>query len=156
MGSACSTAALPKSRIANPKFIYPFTHPSLTYPFAMTITITELAELRLRTFLRGTPDYTPERGVRLAVKDGGCNGYEYDIKIANAPKPDDRVVESGSLKVFVDPTSWPLLDGIVVDYIDSLLESGFKFTNPNATATCGCGKSFQAAGNCSPAGVPCS
>ncbi len=151
-----SHTALPKSRIANPKFIHPLTHLILTYPFAMTITITELAELRLRTFLRGTPDYTPERGVRLAVKDGGCNGYEYDIKIANAPKPDDRVVESGSLKVFVDPTSWPLLDGIVVDYIDSLLESGFKFTNPNATATCGCGKSFQAAGDCSPTGVPCS
>ncbi|NMF84497.1 iron-sulfur cluster assembly accessory protein [Nodosilinea sp. P-1105] len=121
----------------------------------MAITLTELAELRLRTFLRGTPNYTPDRGIRLAVKDGGCNGYEYDIKIANAPKPDDQVLESGSLKVFVDPTSWPLLDGIVVDYIDSLLESGFKFTNPNATDTCSCGKSFQA-GNCSPAGVPCS
>ncbi|MFQ4136185.1 HesB/IscA family protein [Nodosilinea sp. PGN35] len=122
----------------------------------MTITITELAELRLRTFLRGTPDYTPSRGVRLAVKDGGCNGYEYDIKIANAPQPDDEIVESGSLKVFIDPKSAPLLDGIVVDYIDSLLESGFKFTNPNATDTCGCGKSFQTAGDCSPAGVPCS
>jgi iron-sulfur cluster assembly protein len=122
----------------------------------MTITITELAELRLRSFIRGTPDYTPSRGVRLAVKDGGCNGYEYDIKIANAPKPDDQIVESGSLKVFIDPKSAPLLEGIVVDYIDSLLESGFKFTNPNATDTCGCGKSFQTAGDCSPAGVPCS
>jgi iron-sulfur cluster assembly protein len=122
----------------------------------MTVTLTELAELRLRTFVRGTPDYTPQRGVRLAVKDGGCNGYEYDIKIANAPHPDDEIVESGSLKVFVDPHSAPLLDGIVVDYIDSLLESGFKFTNPNATDTCGCGKSFQAAGDCTPPGAPCS
>ena len=81
--------------------------------------------------------------------------YEYDIKIANAPNPDDEITEVGSLKVFVDPKSSPLLDGIVVDYIDSLLESGFKFTNPNATDTCGCGKSFQAA-DCGPAGVPCS
>ena len=121
----------------------------------MTVTLTELAELRLRTFVRGTPNYTPERGIRLAVKDGGCNGYEYDIKVADTPNPEDEVVETGSLKVFVDPQSAPLLDGIVVDYIDGLLESGFKFTNPNATDTCGCGKSFQA-GDCTPEGVSCS
>ena len=121
----------------------------------MTVTLTELAELRLRTFVRGTPNYTPTRGVRLAVKDGGCNGYEYDIKVVNAPNPDDEITEAGSLKVFIDPQSAPLLDGVVVDYIDSLLESGFKFTNPNATDTCGCGKSFQA-GDCTPASVPCS
>ncbi|MEO1132966.1 MAG: iron-sulfur cluster assembly accessory protein [Cyanobacteria bacterium J06639_1] len=122
----------------------------------MSVTLTEVAELRLRSFVRGTPNYTPERGIRLAVKDGGCNGYEYDIKVADLPKPDDTVERSGSLQVFIDPQSAPLLDGIVVDYIDSLLESGFKFTNPNATDTCGCGKSFQAAGDCTPAGVPCS
>ena len=120
----------------------------------MTDTLTELAELRLCTFVRGTPNPTPTRGIRLAVKDGGCNGYEYDIKIANAPNPEDEVTEVGNLKVFVDPQSSPLLEGIVVDYIDSLLESGFKFTNPNATDTCGCGKSFQT-GDCGPAGVPC-
>ena len=120
----------------------------------MTVTLTELAELRLRTFVRSTPDYTPTRGVRLAVKDGGCNGYEYAIKIADAPNPEDEITESGSLKVFVDPKSAPLLDGVMVDYIDSLLESGFKFTNPNATNTCGCGKSFQA-GDCTPAGQSC-
>lgn len=121
----------------------------------MTVALTELAELRLRSFVRGTPNYTPERGIRLAVKSGGCNGYEYDIKIAESPQPDDEVTELGSLRVFVDPNSAPLLDGIVVDYIDGLLESGFKFTNPNATDTCGCGKSFQT-GDCSPAGVACS
>lgn len=121
----------------------------------MTVTLTELAELRLRTFVRGTPNYVPSRGIRLAVKDGGCNGYEYDIKVADNPNGDDEVVESGSLRVFIDPQSAPLLEGIVVDYIDGLLESGFKFTNPNATDTCGCGKSFQA-GDCTPASVPCS
>ena len=121
----------------------------------MTVTLTEIAELRLRSFVRGTPDYVPSRGIRLAVKDGGCNGYEYDIKVANAPNANDEITELGSLRVFVDPKSAPLLDGVVVDYIDSLLESGFKFTNPNATGTCGCGKSFQAE-DCTPAGVPCS
>jgi len=121
----------------------------------MTVTLTELAELRLRTFVRGTPNATPDRGIRLAVKAGGCNGYEYDIKVADAPNPDDQVVRSGNLRIFIDPQSVPLLEGIVVDYIDGILESGFKFINPNATGTCGCGKSFQA-GDCSPAGVPCS
>jgi iron-sulfur cluster assembly protein len=121
----------------------------------MTVTLTELAELRLRTFVRGTPNYTPQRGIRLAVKDGGCNGYEYDIKVTDTPSPGDEITAAGSLRVFIDPQSAPLLDGIVVDYIDGLLESGFKFTNPNATDTCGCGKSFQA-GDCTPAAAPCS
>lgn len=121
----------------------------------MAVTLTEVAELRLRSFVRGTPNYTPSRGIRLAVKDGGCNGYEYDIKISDSPNPDDEVMLSGNLQVFVDPKSAPLLDGIVVDYVDGLLESGFKFTNPNATDTCGCGKSFQA-GDCTPSGTPCS
>lgn len=123
----------------------------------MPIILTELAELRLRTFLRakGSTDESPQRGVRFAVKDGGCNGYEYVLNIAEAPKPDDLLQACGSLNVYIDRQSAPLLEGVVVDYIDSLLESGFKFTNPNATDTCGCGKSFQA-GECSPAGVPCS
>jgi iron-sulfur cluster assembly protein len=121
----------------------------------MTVTLTELAELRLRTFVRGTPNYTPQRGIRLAVKDGGCNGYEYDIKVTDTPSLGDEITAAGSLRIFVDPQSAPLLDGIVVDYIDGLLESGFKFTNPNATDTCGCGKSFQA-GDCPPAAAPCS
>ena len=121
----------------------------------MTVFLTELAELRLRTFVRGIPDYTPQYGIRLAVKDGGCNGYQYDIKVSKNPKPDDEITEFGSLKVFVDPQSAPLLSGVVVDYIDSLLESGFKFINPNATHTCSCGKSFQT-GECNPAGAACS
>jgi len=120
----------------------------------MTVTLTEVAELRLRTFVRGIPNYTSHHGIRLAVKDGGCNGYQYDIKVSQAPQPDDEITEFGNLKVFVDPQSAPLLAGIVVDYIDSLLESGFKFTNPNATNTCSCGKSFQA-GECTPSAVPC-
>jgi len=121
----------------------------------VAVTLTELAELRLRTFVRGTPNYTPSRGIRIAVKDGGCNGYEYDIKISDSPNSDDEITESGNLRVFVDPKSAPLLNGVVVDYIDGLLESGFKFTNPNATDTCGCGKSFQA-GQCTPTATPCS
>ncbi|NET34329.1 MAG: iron-sulfur cluster assembly accessory protein [Cyanothece sp. SIO1E1] len=122
----------------------------------MTITLTEVAELRLRTFLRSSNGgSSTQRGVRFSVNDGGCSGYQYALNIADAPQTDDLVVEQGSLKVYVDRQSAPLLEGVVVDYVDGLIESGFKFTNPNATDTCGCGQSFQA-GDCTPAGVSCS
>jgi len=123
----------------------------------MTITLTEVAELRLRAFLRGSSQDSDstQRGVRFSVDDGGCSGYQYALNIADAPQTDDLVVEQGSLNVYVDRQSAPLLEGVVVDYVDGLIESGFKFTNPNATDTCGCGQSFQA-GNCTPAAAPCS
>jgi iron-sulfur cluster assembly protein len=122
----------------------------------MTVTFTDLAALRLRKFVRASDlAISPTRGVRLSVNDGGCNGYEYGLGIVDAPKEGDLVVQDGALNVYVDRQSAPLLDGVVVDYIDSLLESGFKFTNPNATDTCSCGKSFQA-GDCTPAATPCS
>jgi iron-sulfur cluster assembly protein len=121
----------------------------------MTITLTDIAELRLRTFIRGA-DASPSvsRGVRFSVKDGGCNGYEYNVGIVASPKDDDVIVQQGTLNVYVDRQSAALLEGVVVDYVDSLMESGFKFTNPNATDTCGCGKSFQA-GDCTPTATPC-
>ena len=122
----------------------------------MTVTLTDLAELRLRTFVRTSESAkSAKRGVRLSVNDGGCSGYEYGLGIVDAPKQGDIVIQEGSLNVYVDAQSAPLLEGVVVDYVDSLLESGFKFTNPNATDTCGCGKSFQA-GDCTPAAAPCS
>lgn len=120
----------------------------------MTVTLTDLAALRLRTFVRASETST-NRGVRLSVNDGGCSGYEYGLAIVDAPKADDIQIQDGSLNIYVDRQSAPLLEGVVVDYIDSLLESGFKFTNPNATDTCGCGKSFQA-GDCTPTATPCS
>jgi iron-sulfur cluster assembly protein len=122
---------------------------------SMSIILTEKAELRLRTFLKGTGDRTTEKGIRLGVKDGGCNGYQYTLDITNKQKPDDIVEQLGKVRVYIDPQSAPLLNGVVVDYVDGLLESGFKFENPNATGSCGCGQSFQA-GDCTPAAVPCS
>jgi len=122
----------------------------------MIVTLTDIAELRLRTFVRASDAaISSTRGVRFSVNDGGCSGYEYGVSIVNAPKDNDIVLDHGPLKVYVDRKSVPLLEGIVVDYVDSLLESGFKFTNPNATDTCGCGKSFQTA-DCTPDAAPCS
>ncbi len=126
----------------------------------MTVTLTEKAEFRLRTFLLGsTPDNNTvgvaTKGVRLSVKDGGCSGYEYAIEITSKPQADDLVIQQGEVLLYVDAKSAPLLSGIVIDFIDGVMESGFKFTNPNATDNCNCGKSFKA-GDCTPTGVPCS
>ncbi|MFW9263841.1 iron-sulfur cluster assembly accessory protein [Nostoc sp. CALU 546] len=121
----------------------------------MTLTLTEAAEFRLRTFLLASSkdENTAQRGIRIAVEDGGCNGYQYSIKVINAPHTNDIAIQQGKLQIYIDSQSAPLLEGVVVDFVDGLLESGFKFSNPNATDTCGCGKSFQA-GNCTPAGMP--
>ncbi|ALF53413.1 Fe-S cluster assembly protein HesB [Nostoc piscinale CENA21] len=122
----------------------------------MTVTLTEKAEFRLRAFLRGSgSDETSTKGIRISVKGGGCNGYEYGMDVTSQPQPDDLVIQQGSVLVYVDAKSAPLLEGIVIDFVEGVVESGFKFTNPNATSTCGCGKSFQA-GDCTPTGVPCS
>jgi iron-sulfur cluster assembly protein len=121
----------------------------------MTVTLTEKAEFRLRAFLQGSADASSEKGIRVGVSDGGCNGYEYTIDIANAPRPDDLIEMQGRVRLYIDPKSAPLLQGVVIDFLEGLMESGFKFSNPNATDTCGCGKSFQA-GDCTPAAVPCS
>ncbi|MDJ0555909.1 MAG: iron-sulfur cluster assembly accessory protein [Microcoleaceae cyanobacterium MO_207.B10] len=116
----------------------------------MTISLTAKAASQLTKFLQDS-----NKGIRISVVDGGCSGYEYSLNIANAPKEDDLLLEKDNLQIFIDPKSAPLLDGVIVDYIEGLTESGLKFINPNATETCSCGKSFQA-GGCTPTGVPCS
>ena len=123
----------------------------------MTVTLTEKAEFRLRAFLVASAPEPNDatKGVRISVKDGGCSGYEYGIDITSKPQPDDLVIQQGKVLLYVDAKSAPLLEGVVIDFIDGVMESGFKFTNPNATENCGCGKSFKA-GDCTPDGVPCS
>jgi iron-sulfur cluster assembly protein len=123
----------------------------------MTITLTDKAVLRLRAFLLGSApsENSAQKGIRVKVTDGGCSGYQYALDITNTPKADDLVVEQGKVRVYIDKQSAPLLNGVVIDYVEGLIESGFKFSNPNATGTCGCGQSFQA-GECTPAATPCS
>ncbi|MGD1913318.1 MAG: HesB/IscA family protein [Rivularia sp. (in: cyanobacteria)] len=124
----------------------------------MTVSLTEKAAERLSLFLQdtATENNTGTRAIRVSVKDGGCNGYEYAINITSKLGKDDLVVQhSDKITIYVDAKSAPLLQGMVIDFIEGVMESGFKFTNPNATKTCGCGKSFQA-GDCTPDGVPCS
>lgn len=86
-----------------------------------------------------------ETGLRVAIKAGGCSGYEYTFGWEVAPTPTDAVFETADgAKVYVDPRSLRLLDGTVLDYDTSLLSKGFQLNNPNAKSTCGCGVSFSA------------
>jgi len=83
-------------------------------------------------------------GLRVAIHGGGCSGFQYGLTFENSEKPNDQILEFNGLKVYVDAMSGMYLDGVKIDYVDSLDGSGFKIDNPNASGTCGCGHSFQA------------
>jgi len=106
------------------------------------LTFTESAQKAISRFIKGSD--TPVAGLRISVTGGGCSGMQYGMALEEGAKDDDVVVEAGSLTIFVDPHSAPLLQGVTVDFLDSMEGSGFKFDNPNASASCGCGKSFSA------------
>ena len=82
--------------------------------------------------------------LRIAVADGGCSGFSYKLDFDDQQRPEDTVLDQSGVKVLVDNGSIPYLAGIVIDFVDGLHGGGFKFINPNATATCGCGTSFSA------------
>ncbi len=83
-------------------------------------------------------------GLRLGVLGGGCSGLSYQFKFAAEPKPKDHVFQFEDVQVFVDPKSMLYLDGMTLDWQDSLIQSGFVFHNPHASRSCGCGTSFSA------------
>lgn len=84
----------------------------------------------------------PEAGLRIRVIPGGCSGFQYDMVIDEAPTAGDDVVELQGIRVFVDQMSKRYLNGVELDYVNSMMGSGFTFRNPNATGSCGCGSSF--------------
>jgi len=81
-------------------------------------------------------------GLRVGVVGGGCSGFEYHLAFEEQPGTDDMVFEQAGVRIFVDPLSQPHLHGVTLDYVTGLHGAGFKFLNPNATRTCGCGSSF--------------
>jgi iron-sulfur cluster assembly protein len=82
------------------------------------------------------------RGLRIAVASGGCSGFRYMMGLESEEQDGDTILSFGDVTVFVDSDSLPLLSGTEVDFTDDLSGSGFTFNNPNATKSCGCGKSF--------------
>ena len=81
-------------------------------------------------------------GLRVAVRGGGCSGFEYALDFENEARETDWVYEQGDLKVYVDAVSARYLQGTSIDYALGASGAGFKFSNPNAVGSCGCGSSF--------------
>ena len=82
-------------------------------------------------------------GIRVAVIPGGCSGYTYSMDFDKKANRDDKTFEFYGLKIFVNKKNLEMLDGTEIDYVENLQESGFKFSNPNTEASCGCGESFK-------------
>jgi iron-sulfur cluster assembly accessory protein len=82
-------------------------------------------------------------GLRVAVRGGGCSGFEYALDFEKEPRENDTVLEYEGLKVYVDSVSSRYLAGTEIDYVKGIMGAGFKFNNPKAVGTCGCGSSFS-------------
>lgn len=106
------------------------------------LTLTESAQKAVDRFI--TSNETPVAGLRISVTSGGCSGLQYAMALEETAGEQDVVIACGNVQVFVDPLSAPYLNGVTVDFLDSMEGSGFKFENPNATNSCGCGSSFTA------------
>ena len=83
------------------------------------------------------------KALRIGLKKGGCAGMEYTMEYVNEISDDDEIVEVDGAKVVIAPTAQMFLFGTEIDYESGLLESGFKFNNPNVSETCGCGESIK-------------
>jgi iron-sulfur cluster assembly accessory protein len=82
-------------------------------------------------------------GIRVGVVGGGCSGFQYSMDFEKEPKDGDMTFDHEGIRLYVDPMSSMYLQGVTVDYVVGLQGAGFKFTNPNAKNTCGCGSSFS-------------
>lgn len=82
--------------------------------------------------------------LRVAVVGGGCSGLQYKMDLVDGPADRDIMVESGGVRVVIDPKSALFVSGSELDYSDDLQQGGFKVSNPNAIVTCSCGESFAA------------
>lgn len=105
------------------------------------ITLTEGAVSAVARFISSSDK--PSGGLRIEVTDGGCSGLSYGLRLEAEETQEDTVVDCSGIKLFIDPVSFPKLDGMSIDFVDSLEGSGFKFTNPNAIKSCACGSSFS-------------
>lgn len=85
-----------------------------------------------------------DQGLRVRVIGGGCSGFQYDLFFEDETNEFDEVFDCEGIPVYVDMMSFQYLEGTEIDYVEGLHGAGFKFLNPKASATCGCGSSFSA------------
>jgi iron-sulfur cluster assembly protein len=107
------------------------------------VTVTAKAASKIKELMAEEP----EDGVsvlRVAIEGGGCSGFQYALGFDRGPQDGDNEIEMHGVKVVIDPFSAPYLTGSEIDFVDALMGAGFAINNPNVTAACGCGSSFQA------------
>ena len=105
------------------------------------ITLTDKAAEKIGELLSGQSE-GGEQALRVAVRGGGCSGFQYALAF-DKPKDDDNVFEVDGVSVVVDKVSMQFVFGSEVDYVEGLQGAGFQVNNPNVVAACGCGSSFQ-------------
>ena len=104
------------------------------------VTLTNIAAQKVGEFLSGQEQ--AEAGLRVAVRGGGCSGFQYQLAL-DEQRDGDRVFEYEGIRIIVDEMSLRYVDGSTVDYTESLMGSGFQVNSPNVVAACGCGSSFR-------------
>ena len=107
------------------------------------VTLTERAAVKIRDLLAEEPD-GEANVLRVAVQGGGCSGFEYALGFDRGAQEGDHELIAHGVPIVVDPYSAPYLQGTEIDFLDGL-QAGFAINNPNVTASCGCGHSFQVA-----------
>jgi iron-sulfur cluster assembly protein/iron-sulfur cluster insertion protein len=118
------------------------TEIKLTDKNAATITLTDAAITKVADLI-AAENVEEVLALRVAVKPGGCAGFNYDMYFDSDVNPDDTLHEFGAVRVVVDNDSAELLAGSTLDFQDGLQGAGFHINNPNASRGCGCGKSFS-------------
>jgi iron-sulfur cluster assembly accessory protein len=118
------------------------TNVNLSQKVTGAITLTDAAVSKVAELIAAAGAEEP-LALRVAVKSGGCSGFNYDMYFDSEVADDDVVSTFGEVKVVIDPASAELLVGAQLDFSDGLQGAGFHITNPNATRTCGCGNSFS-------------
>ena len=108
-------------------------------PGKSPVTMTPAAEAQITRIMQrdGT------QGLRIGVRKGGCAGMEYTMEYATEVSPHDEVIESNGARVMIAPMAQMFLFGTEIDYASGLIESGFRFNNPNVVDACGCGESIK-------------
>jgi len=109
----------------------------------MEITLTPTAVNTVQKFIQDQAEDGADAGLRVAVLPGGCSGFQYGLNIEETPADDDEILDLEGLRVFVEPFSAQYLEGVEIDYVTTMMGSGFTFRNPNSSGGCGCGSSFN-------------
>ena len=104
------------------------------------VTLTDIAAQKVGEFLSGQEE--AQAGLRVAVRGGGCSGFQYQLAL-DEQRDGDLIFEHEGIRIIVDEMSLRYVDGSTVDYTESLMGSGFQVNNPNVVAACGCGSSFR-------------